>query len=324
MSTVMSTVMSTPYGDAALGVGAHPAAPAPECVTGGLAVYACGGGEPALLFPDPGGLTLGPPAAHPLAGVLDRFGRTALTFDPPGSYRSSRRPLPGMPQLVGCAHETLDVCGAATPVDVLGHGAGALGALAFAVAAPQRVRRLVLVGGVSGFDAVRRFHGVPYCWPATSPQFWRFVWWDRVLGRGRGNLAQHKRLLRLHLTAEYGDDGAAPATPEVLAGDRQRPAPLRDQWLASVRGLDYRAELTHLFRPVLVCVGRQDMIAPVAAARELTSLLPDASLVVFERSGHRPFEEEPRLFETAVGAFLHHGELYGETAMHLSHPRLPG
>ncbi len=281
------------------------AVPAPTLVTDGLAVYACGTGEPALLVPQPGGLTLGPPATHPLVGVLTRIGRTALTFDPPGSYRSRRPTRLGMPELIGCAQETLDAYGLGRPVDVLGHGMGALGALAFALAHPHRVHRLVLVGGVSGPSAFRRFHGMPYCWPVTSPDFWRFSWESQRLSHGRGDLAHHKRLLTVLLANEYQDPSAAPAAPPVRAGDHQRPAPLRDRWPASIRGLDFRAELGRLAVPVLVCVGRNDPVTPVAAAAELTALLPDASLAVFEHSGHRPFDEEPTAFQATLAAFLH-------------------
>ena len=294
------------------------AVPAPTLVTGGLAVYARGTGEPALLVPQPGGLTLGPPASHPLVGVLAELGRTVLTFDPPGSHRSTRQARLGMPELMSCVQETLDASGVTRPVDVLGHGTGALGALAFALAWPQRVRRLVLVGGVSGSSAFRRFHGMPYCWPVTSPDFWRFSWESRRLSHGRGDLAQHKRLLNLLLSHEYQDRSAAPPAPPVQAGDHQRPAPIRDRWPASIRAVDFRADLVRLFVPVLVCVGRNDPVTPVAAAGELTSLLPDASLVVFERSGHCPFDEEPSAFQATLAAFLHHGEMFGGNGRPLS------
>jgi pimeloyl-ACP methyl ester carboxylesterase len=76
---------------------------------------------------------------------------------------------------------------------------------------------------------------------------------------------------------------------QVRPGDRQGPAPLRDQWPASVGTLDLRPQLPALFRPVLVRACRYDPVTPVGAIRELTSLLPDASPAVFERSGHRPY-----------------------------------
>jgi proline iminopeptidase len=277
------------FGAAGFGA-AGTGAPAPALVTEGLAVYREGGGEPVLLMPQPGGLSLGPPVTHPLSGALTDLGLGVVTFDPPGSYRSRRPPRLGMRELVGCAEETLAALGLDQPVDVVGHGTGALGALSFALAAPYRVRRLVLV--------------VPYSWPLLSPSFWRFFWASHLLSSGRGNLAHHKRLMRMLITAEYRDPALAPRPPQVRRGDRQRPAPLRDRWPASIGTLDLRTRLPGLFLPVLVCVGRYDPVTPVGAARELTSLLPDASLVVFERSGHHPFEEEPVAFRAALGAFL--------------------
>jgi pimeloyl-ACP methyl ester carboxylesterase len=38
--------------------------------------------------------------------------------------------------------------------------------------------------------------------------------------------------------------------------------------------------------------------------RELARGIPSALLVIFERSGHRPFEEEGTRFAAVVGAFL--------------------
>jgi proline iminopeptidase len=56
--------------------------------------------------------------------------------------------------------------------------------------------------------------------------------------------------------------------------------------------------------PVLVLAGRHDRTCPVAAAEAMAAGLPDAELVVFERSGHMTYVEENEAYLAAVRAFL--------------------
>lgn len=120
---------------------------------------------------------------------------------------------------------------------------------------------------------------------------------------GRGSLATHKRHAHLIAQASYVDPARVPPL-RLEPGDRWRPAPPRDRWPAVARRLDYRDSLGRVRAPTLVCVGRYDPQTPVGCSQELTRGIPDASLVIFERSGHRPFEEEGARFVAVVGAFL--------------------
>jgi proline iminopeptidase len=56
--------------------------------------------------------------------------------------------------------------------------------------------------------------------------------------------------------------------------------------------------------PTLVTVGRRDWVTPVSAAQTIASLMPNAKLVVFEKSGHSPQIEERELFLSTVRDFL--------------------
>ena len=51
-------------------------------------------------------------------------------------------------------------------------------------------------------------------------------------------------------------------------------------------------------------VGRDDWITPVACSETIASLIPNARLVVFEKSGHSPQIEEPELLQAVVREFL--------------------
>jgi proline iminopeptidase len=53
-----------------------------------------------------------------------------------------------------------------------------------------------------------------------------------------------------------------------------------------------------------VLTGRLDRTCTVEAAEAMAAPIPNAELVVFERSGHMTFVEEPERFLQVVGDFL--------------------
>ena len=105
-------------------------------------------------------------------GLVD-VGRRVITFDPPGSGRSTRPARLSMSEMHDCADEALAAVGIDAPVDALGHSMGGLAALAYALERPGRVRRLVLVGTGSGGPAYMGARGA--LWNRSHPHFtgWR-------------------------------------------------------------------------------------------------------------------------------------------------------
>ena len=67
---------------------------------------------------------------------------------------------------------------------------------------------------------------------------------------------------------------------------------------------DLKPQLPSVRCPTLVTVGRTDWITPVSSAQTIASLIPDARLVVFERSGHSPQVEEAEEFQAVLREFL--------------------
>jgi len=278
----------------------------PVLVREGLAIYDAGRGVPLLLMPYPHGFTYTPMADGALARSLIGAGRRVITFDPPGAYRSTRPAGVDMQEMLDCAEEALQACEVPGRVDVVGHSMSSLCALALALARPERTGRLVLIGALSGYGALRRW-GMPHNWrPWRHLAFWQFAWYDFLLRQGRGSLADHKRLSRLKDDPSYVNKRLVPAEP-VLSDDHLRPAPVRDRWLATSVNYDYAARLADISAPALICAGRYDPQTPLAAARQLEAGLPTSRLVIFEQSGHSPFIEEPERFAQVVGAFLSEG-----------------
>jgi proline iminopeptidase len=58
--------------------------------------------------------------------------------------------------------------------------------------------------------------------------------------------------------------------------------------------LNLRPVLSNFKFPTLIINGRFDMNEPVITAWQTYKAIPGAQLVVFEKSGHLPFYEEPR------------------------------
>ncbi len=67
---------------------------------------------------------------------------------------------------------------------------------------------------------------------------------------------------------------------------------------------DLRPQLPNVTCPTLVTVGRTDWVTPVSSAETIASLIPNSTLVVFEKSGHSPQYEEFDLFQKVMRDFL--------------------
>ncbi|MAG13254.1 MAG: hypothetical protein CMN78_01525 [Spirochaetales bacterium] len=274
-------------------------------INNGLAMYKTGNGPPVLLMPYPhasGGSSM---SESVLANMLVALGRTVITFDPPGLYRSARQPRISMDEMLMCAEETLDRYGFTRRIDVMGHSMGGFCALAFAIERSERVKRLVLIGSTSGWPAVKKW-GVHKHWKWwRDREYWQSRFWGTRIMLGLDNLAVHKRLDYIVDYASYVDKSLV-APLGVLPGDRKLPAPARTHWMSYLRKhrVDYRNSLPSITGPTLICAGRYDPQTPPAMNEELHRGIPDSCLVFFDSSGHSPFAEEPEKFSTILEDFL--------------------
>lgn len=276
----------------------------PDSVVDGLAVYSTGSGEPVLLFPYPHGHTTEPMAQGPIAGLLAGMGRTVVTFDVPGAYRSTRAPVGDMEEMIRSADETLDRLGIKGPVDVMGHSMGGLAALAYAIERPERTRRLVLVTSLSGFPAAARWGFPGSAFHLYEADYWRIILWGIRLNAGRGDLALHKKLQNLMGQASYHDKNLFQSV-EIEADDHQQGVPIRTIWTKNMYSrLSYADRLVEVQVSTMILAGSHDPETPLPCSEELLQGIPDASLVVFEQSGHAPHIEETSLFAQTVDAFL--------------------
>jgi pimeloyl-ACP methyl ester carboxylesterase len=275
----------------------------PIAVESGLAVYADGAGDPILLVPAPHACTLAPEIEKPLARLLVQAGYRVISFDPPGAFRSTRRPAVSMAEMIECCVEALGVAGLDGPVHVCGHSMASVCALGFALEHPAVVRSLALVATTSGPRAAIRYGGMPRCWSLWSASFWTFSVRGARLALGLGNLAVQNRLCEQTMRASFVKRELAPEIP-VAKGERSMPASPRSAWAARIRGVEYEPRLGEIHVPVLVCAGRMDPQTTPRANAAVASRIPGARLVFFESSGHYPFAEERAKFARVAADFL--------------------
>jgi proline iminopeptidase len=276
----------------------------PASAVDGLAVYSVGTGDPVLLFPYPHGHTTEPMAQGAIVRILAGMGRAVVTFDVPGAYRSTREPVGDLDEMIQSADETLERLGIEGPVDVVGHSMGGLAALTYAIERPERTRRLVLVTSLSGFPAAARWGFPGSAFRVYERDYWRIVLWGIRLNSGRGDLALHKSLQNLMERESYHDRSFF--TPvEIDADDHEKGVPIRTIWSKNMyTRLSYADRLEEVQASTLILAGRHDPETPLRCSEELLEGIPEASLVVFERSGHFPFVEEAAVFAQTVDDFL--------------------
>jgi proline-specific peptidase len=268
-----------------------------------------GRGEPLLV------LHGGPALSHeylfaglsPLADVA-----RVVFFDQRGCGRSSK-PTDGRYDMATMAAdvEALRRSLRLGRVNVLGFSFGGMLAQEYALRYPASLKRLIIAGaGPSGSDINRRLREVK---AAASPETREKI--DRLEAQGPftgdayppeyAALADEAyRPFSFHSLAAPPPEVASALGQisfdvyKVLWGDRGE-----FEVTGLLRDWDRLDDLRTIPAPTLVLIGRYDL-TPVSTAEEMGRRLPRGEVVIFERSGHFMYLEEPELFLRTVRAFL--------------------
>lgn len=225
-------------------------------------------------------LNMGPLSAarRVLAPDMLGFGYTAT---PPGMAFSLER---WVSHLIGFI-DALEL-GA---VDVVGNSFGGALALALAARAPQRVRRLVLMGAAGidfplteGLDAVWGYE------PSIETM-------RRLIGIFSYDPARATEdLVRMRHAASI-----RPGVQESFSA--LFPAP-RQRWVTALATPE--AAIAAIDKPALILHGREDRVIPPDNALRLFELMPQAELHMFGRCGHWTQIEHAARFNMLVNDFL--------------------
>jgi pimeloyl-ACP methyl ester carboxylesterase len=266
-----------------------------------LRVLEAGSGPPVLFIHG----TVGPGSWPSLVAGLPGF--RCLVLDRPGwglstpvDYpRDGYRAYAG--DLLARSLDALDL----ERVDIVGGSIGDLWALGLAEHHPERVGRVVLLGGGPLAPAV----GIPpFIRVVTSPI-------GALIVRLPVNADRVRSILR---DSGHGPSLDAGRIPDAfvewrVANDTETTAMRHERAMARqvVDGRAYRAgitfgaaELAAIEAPVLLVYGTADQTGDADTWRAFTSALPNGSLEIIEGAGHMPWFDEPARVTRLVGGFL--------------------
>ena len=181
-----------------------------------------------------------------------------------------------------------------SPVTVVGWSLGGHIALAWALAHPERIARLVLV--------------------ATTPRFVAGDGWDKAMSKE--TLARFGdeldvawkptvlRFLTLQMSgSEHGHATLAALRAELFARGEPSRRTLAEAF-AALSTSDLRAEVGRIAQPSLVVAGNRDTLVPSAAGEWLAAAMGNGRFASIGGAAHVPFLSHPDDFGRALGGFL--------------------
>ncbi len=266
-------------------------------------------GEPVHLLEDGDGPALvmlhgSGPTSLQLLPLISRINRShVVAVDHPGFGLSDAHPWSGprrkaAVEWLGSVLDALQL----TSVDLLGSSTGGTWAIWFALANPDRVRRLVLIGAPPTLSAtappelLRMFASIDPEDPPPMPPPSRETVVQNMAGMGEGEtIVRYPELLDAMVAT------ARDATSGQTRLDELRALIAPDGWQPSTQtALD---ELEDLKPPTLVIWGRSDPLGGRDAARQVADSIPDSRLELLD-AGHAPWLGHPVTVARLVERFV--------------------
>jgi proline iminopeptidase len=185
-------------------------------------------------------------------------------------------------------------------IDLLGHSWGGFLVMAYAARFPQHIERLIILD-----SAAPRWHDTLFMFRDFYP--------DVTAKEDSYSFAANLR--------EKDSDAAREAATSLYESMLFYSSEHRDEFLAKmandkeyygvnhlvnqdVARFDLNPELAKFHFPVLVGCGRFDMNVAPLVAWNIHKAIPGSEFVVFDKSGHMPFFEQPDEFVRVVNKFL--------------------
>lgn len=194
----------------------------------------------------------------------------------------------GMDTWVQQALDLLDALGL-EQVDLVGNSFGGALAMALAIRAPQRVRRLVLMGSV----------GVPFEITEGLDAVWGYQPSFEAMRGIMDYFAWSRELVSDELAELRYQASIRPGFQESFAA--MFPAP-RQRWVDAMTSRE--ADIRALPHETLIIHGREDKVIPLSNSLTLAEWIANAQLHVFGHCGHWTQIEHNARFNRLVGDFL--------------------
>ena len=277
-----------------------------------LYVVTVGKGEPLIIIPGgPGGSHPGYRRFDSLANdnmlvYFDAFGRGKSDTAKDVKEYSLHRDIEDI--------EGLRIALKLNKINVLGHSYGGLVAQGYALEYPQSVSHLILAN---------TFHSY-LMWQENDDNSNREiktnypeVWDSLMLIREKGAVSSDPEHQRLYAKVPYGFLYAYNPQNFISRGAKPYPNSFNSKLYYQMVGrdgdfivgsdigtFDYRKELKNLKMPVLIYGGRYDRVAVPEMMVKYKEYCPQATFVMFEKSGHNPQVEEPAELFKLIEGFL--------------------
>lgn len=183
---------------------------------------------------------------------------------------------------------------------MIGNSMGGVVGVNLAIKKPERVEKLVTIGGVGpnvfspspseGLRLLQEF--------TDAPDKDKLVRW-------LNSMVFDRSLVTEELIAERWEAAINPdaqKTAQMMYGSAA--FEMQQQFMAASDNPPYWASMHKVACPTLLTWGRDDRVSPPDMAMVPMRLIPDAELHIFPRCGHWVMIEAKAAFEATVGAFL--------------------
>jgi proline iminopeptidase len=198
-------------------------------------------------------------------------------------------------------------------VSLVGHSYGTVVAQAYAVSYPENVHKMVLINGFhSGEMWQANCDSYNHYCRTHFPEKWKKV--DSL--RALGYISMDKELNSVYWSIPskyvyYHDTDLKQRSPKY-----EHRAMNLDVYFAiigpdaeffvsgSMMDTDFRRDLADLDIPTLIIAGRYDGVSTPEYAVQYITFMPQAQFVMFEKSGHNPYLEEPEKFYNLIDTFF--------------------
>lgn len=223
--------------------------------------------------------------------------------------RSQGRSDPAAPETWTLERLAADVSGLAASLEledyaVLGHSYGAFVALQHAVDFPGAATRTIVSDGAPSARFLAQIETELENFEPVELREQVAASWER---ESSAQTQPESRAILVDQLPFHFADPRDPriAEPAARLGDMVfAPDVLRAAATANYGSIEVEDRLGSIPQPVLVLCGRHERTCPLAASEAIAAGIPDAQLVVFERSAHMAFIEEPEAYLAAVRSFL--------------------